>query len=70
MLLKDESKFNECVQPLQATMMPVQDPLLFLTMSSSFWGKFWDALYKSEHAAVDAGPSTLWCSWHAPACRS
>lgn len=54
MLLKDESKFNECVQPLQATMMPVQDPLLFLTMSSSFWGKFWDSLYKSEHAAVDA----------------
>jgi predicted O-linked N-acetylglucosamine transferase (SPINDLY family) len=35
-------------------MMPVADPLLFLTLSSSFWGKFWDSLYKSEHAAVDA----------------
>lgn len=54
LLLQDEAKFNECVQPLQATMMPLQDPLLFLTMSSSFWGKFWDTLYKSEHAAVDA----------------
>jgi predicted O-linked N-acetylglucosamine transferase (SPINDLY family) len=54
LLLQDEAKFNECVQPLQATMMPVQDPLLFLTKSSSFWGKHWDALYKSEHAAVNA----------------
>jgi predicted O-linked N-acetylglucosamine transferase (SPINDLY family) len=54
LLLQDETKFNECVQPLQATMMPVQDPLLFLTLSSSFWGKFWESLYKSEHATVDA----------------
>ncbi len=54
LLLQDEEKFNECVQPLQATMMPVQNPLLFLTLSSKFWGKVWDTLYKSEHAAVDA----------------
>ena len=54
MLLQDEAKFNECLQPLQATMMPVQDPLLFLTMSSSFWGKHWDPLYISEHASVNA----------------
>jgi hypothetical protein len=26
LLLQDESKFNDCVQPMQATMMPVQDP--------------------------------------------
>ncbi len=40
-------------------MMPVQDPLLFLTMSSSFWGKFWDALYNSEHTAVDAAQALI-----------
>ena len=59
LLLQDEAKFNDCVQPLQATMMPVQDPLLFLTLSSSFWGKFWDALYNSEHSAVDAAQKPI-----------
>jgi hypothetical protein len=34
-------------------MMPVQDPLLFLSMASAFWGKHWDPLYVSEHAALN-----------------